>query len=58
MEDQEKKVLASTDRPLPGHNAPDFTAALSVALSNARPEDDLTVYSPPEGGLAAWMAGK
>lgn len=59
MENQAgKKQSTSIGRPLPDHDAPDFTAALSLSLSNARPEDDLTAYSPPEGGLVAWMAGK
>lgn len=58
MENQEGKESISIDHPLPGHDGSDFTAALSLSLSSARPEDDLTAYSPPEGGLVAWMAGK
>jgi hypothetical protein len=59
MESQEeKKESTSIGRPLPDHDTSNFTAALSLSLSNARPEDDLTAYSPPEGGLVAWMAGK
>lgn len=58
MENQEEKESISTGRPVPGRDVPNVTAALSLSLSNARPEDDLTAYSPPEGGLVAWMAGK
>jgi hypothetical protein len=58
MENREEKESTPTGRPLPGHDGPNSTAASSLPLSNARPEDDLTAYSPPEGGLVAWMAGK
>lgn len=58
MENQEEKKSTSDGQPSSGHDAPNFTAALSLSLSNARPEDDMTAYSPPEGGLVAWMAGK
>ena len=58
MENREDKESTSTGRPLPGHDPSNFTAALSLSLSDARAEDDSMTYSPPEGGLVAWMAGK
>ncbi|KAL5394807.1 hypothetical protein PMIN02_004655 [Paraphaeosphaeria minitans] len=56
MNDQEDKETMSIDRRLPMHEAPDLTTALSLTLSNGHPEDNLTTYSPPEGGWLAWMA--
>ncbi|KAK7177436.1 riboflavin transporter MCH5, partial [Paraphaeosphaeria sporulosa] len=56
MNDQEDKESMSTDQHPPRGEAPDLTTALSLSLSNAHPEDDSAAYSPPEGGLTAWIA--
>jgi hypothetical protein len=58
MNSREDKESTSVNRALPAHETPNLATVLGLAPSNGHPEDDLTAYSPPEGGLVAWMAGE